>query len=463
MQPPLPAGLSIDALRSRVTGRVVGPDDRDYDDLRTIAAGGFDTRPAAIVRPADANDVSGVVDLARQHGIELAVRSGGHSAAGYGSTDGGIVLDLRDLTSFDLDAASQTAWVGAGWTALELSSLTAPLGLVIPFGDTGSVGIGGLTVAGGVGYLVRKHGLTIDSLLEAEVVTADGRIRLVDEVTEPDLFWAIRGGGGNLGVITRFRFRLHPLETTAGGMLILPATPQAVAAFVAAAEAAPETLSAIANIMPAPPMPFIPEAVHGQLIILASLLHSGEAAEGEQVLAPFRAIAEPLMDRLGPVAYLDLFPPEGPADQPPIAEVHPLFLDHLGESEAAAILDALQASSAPMRVVQVRVLGGAVARVPVEATAYAHRRALIMLNIVAVCAGPDDRPTQRAWAEELAGRLDQGVPGAYVAFMGDESPERLREAFPGGTWDRLQELKARYDPTNVFHRNANVPPALPRA
>jgi FAD/FMN-containing dehydrogenase len=389
------------------------------------------------------------------------VRSGGHSAAGYGSTDGGIVLDLRDLTSFDLDAATQTAWVGAGWTALGLSSETAPLGLVIPFGDTGSVGIGGLAVAGGVGYLVRKHGLTIDSLLGAEVVTADGRIRLVDEATEPDLFWAVRGGGGNLGVITRFRFRLHPLEATAGGMLILPATPSSVAAFVGVAEAAPETVSAIANIMPAPPMPFIPEAVHGQLIILASLLHSGDEADGEAALAPFRSIAEPLMDRLAPVSYLDLFPPEGPAEQPPIAEVRPLFLDHIGEVEAAALLDALAASSAPMRVAQVRVLGGAVARVPVEATAYAHRSAPIMLNIVAVCAGPDDRPRQRAWVADLAASLDQGVPGAYVAFMGDEGPERLREAFPGATWDRLQELKARYDPTNVFHRNANVPPTMP--
>ena len=460
MQPSRSASLSVERLRSQVAGRVIGPDDGDYDELRAIAEGGYDHRPAVIVRPADAQDVAVVVDLARETGLELAVRAGGHSAAGYGSTDGGIELDLRDLTSFDLDPASQTAWVGAGWTAIGLTRMTAPLGLVIPFGDTGSVGIGGLTVAGGLGYLVRKHGLTIDSLLGAELVTADGQVRLVNAESHPDLFWAVRGGGGNLGVITRFRFQLHPLEATTGGMLILPATPESVAGFVAAAAAAPEELSAIANVMPAPPMPFIPEALHGRLIILASLLHSGDAEAGARAIAPFRSITEPLMDMLAPVAYADLFPPE-PEGETVITEVRTLFLDHVGETEAATMLEALQASSAPMRVAQIRVLGGALARVPVDATAFAHRDQPIMLAIVAVCAGPEDRATQRAWTMGLAASLDQGLPGAYVAFMGDEGPERLREAYPGATWDRLQDLKARYDPTNVFRRNANVPPPLP--
>jgi hypothetical protein len=177
-------------------------------------------------------------------------------------------------------------------------------------------------------------------------------------------------------------------------------------------------------------------------------------------MAPFRAISEPLMDTLGPVPYADLFPPE-PEGETVISEVRTLFLDHIGEAEAATMLEALQASSAPMRVAQIRVLGGALARVPVDATAFAHREQPIMLAIVAVCAGPGDRATQRAWTTGLAAGLDQGLPGAYVAFMGDEGPERLREAYPGATWDRLADLKARYDPTNVFRRNANVPPPMP--
>lgn len=459
--PPLePAGLPIDRLRSEISGRVISPGDPDYDEVRAVGEGGYDCRPAVIVRPADASDVATVVRLAGATGLELAVRSGGHSSAGYGTTNGGIVLDLRDLTSLDLDPDGRTAWVGAGLTALEVSTATAAHGLVIPFGDTGSVGIGGLTVAGGFGYLVRKHGLTIDSLLGAEIVTADGLILEVDADSHPDLFWAIRGGGGNVGVITRFRFRLHELEATSGGVLVLPATPRTVAAFVAEAAAAPEELSAIANVMPAPPLPFLPEVIHGQLVLMANLLHSGDAAAGEQALARLRGIAEPLLDQLGPVAYPDLFPPEGGPEQP-VTEVRTVFLDHVGEAEAGVMLEALRASSAPMRVAQIRVLGGAYARIPAEATAFAHRGCPIMLAIVAVCSGPDDRAVQRAWASDLASRLDPGYEGRYVAFMGDEGPEAIRQAYPGGTWERLQSIKARYDPTNLFRRNHNVPPALP--
>jgi FAD/FMN-containing dehydrogenase len=458
MPPSTLPDLSVSRLRTEVAGRVVVPGDPGYDELRAVGEGGFDCRPAVIIRPADASDVVVAVHLARETGLELAVRGGGHSSAGFGTTDGGIVVDMRDLTAFDFDPADRTAWVGAGFTARELTGRAFEQGLVIPFGDTGSVGIGGLTVAGGFGYLVRKHGLTIDSLLGAEIVTADGQVRQVDEGTHPDLFWAIRGGGGNLGVVTRFRFQLHDLEHTTGGTLVLPATPESVAAFVAAAEAAPEELSAIANVMPAPPLPFLPASVHGQPVILANLLHSGAADAGARAMAPFRAIAEPLADQLRPVSYPEMFPSEEGGPAQPVTEVRTLFLDHVGPSEAAVVLDALQSSTAPMRVAQLRVLGGAYARVPVGATAFAHRDCRIMLAVVAVCAGPEDRATQRAWATDLTDRLDQGYEGAYIAFMGDESPERVRQAYPGATWDRLQAVKARYDPANLFRRNHNVPP-----
>ena len=227
-------------LRSDLAGRALGPGDDGYDEARTVVAGGVDARPAVIVRPADDADVARTIALARETGLPLAVRSGGHSGAGHSTAEGGIVLDLRDMKAVDIDAEGGTAWAEAGLTAAEFTAAAGAHGLAVGFGDMGSVGLGGLTLGGGVGYLARKHGLTVDSLLAADVVTADGRVLRVDDESHPDLFWAIRGGGGNFGVATRFRFRLHPVDRVVGGMLVLPATPDTVAGFVAAAEAAPE-------------------------------------------------------------------------------------------------------------------------------------------------------------------------------------------------------------------------------
>src|SRR6266542_6516009 len=261
-----PAIISITELRAEITGRVIAPDDAEYDEARTVFYGGIGRRSAVIVRVADGTDVSKVVILARETGLPLAVRSGGHSLAGHSVCDGGIVLDLTDMKTLDIDVAGRTAWADTGLTAAEFSTATGAHGLGIGFGDTGSVGIGGITLGGGVGYLVRKHGLTIDDLLAADIVTADGQLRRVDATTHPDLFWAIRGGGGNFGVATRFQFRLHEIGTIVGGMLLLPATPDVIHSFIAEAEAAPDELSTIANIMPAPPMPFVPAEQHGRLV-----------------------------------------------------------------------------------------------------------------------------------------------------------------------------------------------------
>ncbi len=243
--------LSIPQLRAALNGRGIAPDDAGYDQARAVFYGGFDRRPAVIVRVADATDVARVVSLARQTGLELAIRSGGHSNAGHSVSDGGIVLDLGDMRALDIDVAARTAWAQTGLTAGDYTTATGKHGLATGFGDTGSVGIGGITLGGGVGFLVRKHGLTIDDLLAAEVVTADGQQLRVDAHTHPDLFWAIRGGGGNFGVATRLKLRLHPLGTIVGGILMLPATPEVIASFVAQAQAAPEELSTIANILPA--------------------------------------------------------------------------------------------------------------------------------------------------------------------------------------------------------------------
>jgi FAD/FMN-containing dehydrogenase len=450
-------GPTIDALRSRIRGSVVGPDDPDYDDMRSVMYGGIDLRPGAIVRVADTADVRAAIDIARSSGLEIAVRSGGHSAAGHSSTDGGIVIDVRDLRDLEIDVDSRTAWVGAGLTAGELTEALTPHGLVVGFGDTGSVGIGGITLGGGVGYLVRKHGLTVDSLLAAEIVTADGEVRVIDSEHEPDLFWAIRGGGGNFGVVTRFRFRLHELSTMVGGLLILPATAESVAGFISAAEAAPDELSTIANVMNCPPMPFVPANVVGEVVILAMLVWAGDPAAADAALAPFRALAEPLADLIHPAPYAEVYPPEDP-DYHPTAASKTMFMDRIGVDEAERIVGQLRSSDASLRAAQLRVLGGAMARVPVDATAFAHRRSRIMVNVAAFYEGEEDRPVREAWVDQLAAALRQDDTGAYVNFLVDEGPDRIRAAYPGATWDRLVAIKRRYDPDNVFHRNQNITP-----
>ena len=454
-----PASISIPRLRAAFNGRVIAPDDAGYDRARTVFLGDIDRRPAVIIRPADATDVSRVISLATETGLELAVRSGGHSAAGHSVTDGGIVLDLSDMRRLDIDPQQRTAWAQTGLTAGQYTTAAGAHGLATGFGDTGSVGIGGITLGGGIGYLVRKHGLTIDNLLAAEVVTADGELLRADAEEHPDLFWALRGGGGNFGVATRFKFRLQPLAQVVGGMLLLPATADVLAEFIALAEAAPEELSTIANVMPAPPLPFIPAAQHGKLVVLGMLCYAGEAEAGQRALAPFRALAKPLADLVRPMPYPGMYPPEEEEDFNPTAVVHTMFLDRVDSDTAGTILEHLAASDAMMRVAQLRVLGGAMARVPAEATAFAHRGSPIMATVVCFYHGPEDKPGCQAWLEAFAAALRQGDDGAYTGFLGEDGPARVHQAYPGSTWDRLVEVKARYDPTNLFRHNHNVPAA----
>jgi hypothetical protein len=451
--------ISIEQLRSTLSGQIITPCDAEYDKARTVFYGGHDRRPAAIVRVANAADVARVVTLARETNALLAVRSGGHSNAGHSVCEGGIVIDLSAMRALDIDVEQRTAWAETGLTAVEVTKAAGAHGLAVGFGDTGSVGIGGITLGGGVGYLVRKYGLTIDSLLAAELVTADGQCLTVDAGHHPDLFWAIRGGGGNFGVATRLKFQLQPVDTIVGGMLILPATPDTVAAFMAEAEAAPDELSTIANVMPAPPMPFLPPEQHGQLVIFAILAHASGGEVGERAIAPFRAIAAPLADMVKPMRYPEIYPPDDELYHP-TAVARTMFIDAIDKHTAKTIIDRLQASDASMRVAQLRVLGGAMARVPVEATAFAHRASRIMVNVAAFYNGPEDKTVREAWVSDFASTLRQGDGGAYVNFLGDESEARVRAAYPGATWDRLVEIKRHYDPTNLFRLNQNIPPAV---
>jgi FAD/FMN-containing dehydrogenase len=442
---------------SDVRERVSTPDDPTYDQARTVFYGGIDKRPSAIVRVSNAEDVRRVIATARENDYELAVRSGGHSVVGHSTTDGGIVLDLRGMSKIDVDPAARTAWVETGATAIQVTEALARHGLVVGFGDSGSVGVGGITLGGGIGFLVRKLGMTIDSLLAAEVVTADGRHLRADAEHHPDLFWAIRGGGGNFGVVTRLQFRLHDLPQFTGGFLFLPATPETIAGFAAAAMTAPDELSTIANVMPAPPMPFLPKEVHGRLVIFGMMAFAGDDESAKRAIAPFRSLATPIADMVKPGPYLGMYPPEDPNNHP-TAVARTMFLDAVSTETAETILHYLSTSDAVMRAAQIRVLGGALARVPADATAYAHRSKPILVNVAAFYQGDGDRESRRAWVTEFARTLQPNDDSAYVGFLTDDGQDRIRAAYPGPTWDRLTSIKSIYDPTNLFRLNQNIAP-----
>jgi FAD/FMN-containing dehydrogenase len=455
---PTRTDISISELRADLSGTVIAADDPGYDDARRVFFTGFDRQPAAIIRTADASDVSHVVNLAREAGTELAVRSGGHSRAGHGTSDGGLVLDLSAMNAVEVDADGRTAWAQTGVTAGAYTKATGEHGLATGLGDTPSVGLGGITLSGGIGFLVRKNGLTIDDLLGAEVVTAEGEVLEVDDETHPDLFWALRGGGGNFGVATRLQFRLHEIDEVVGGMLMLPARSAVITGLLAAAEAAPEELSLIANVIKAPPLPFIPAESHGTPVVIAPMVYAGDSEAGQRAIAPIRALGTPLADMVRPLRYSEIY--DGPeAPQAAFSAGTNMLLDALAPGAVEAILEHIQTSTAPMAGVQLRVLGGAMARVADDATAFGYRGAKLMVNIAAMYERTEERPEHEAWANSLARALSAGATtGAYAGFLGDEGEEGASRAYPPATLERLAQVKRRYDPDNVFHLNVNVPP-----
>ena len=444
----------IEILASTLTGRVVLPYHADYDGVRALVPGNYDLRPRAVVRVADARDVAAVLGFARTTGLEVAVRSGGHG--GYG-TDTGLLIDLRDLAAIDIDHDARTVWAGAGLTAGELTRAVEQHHLIVGFGDTASVGIGGITLGGGIGYLVRKHGLTIDSVLAAEVVTAAGDIVRADATHHPDLFWALRGGGGNFGIVTRWQYRLHELPAFTGGPLVLPATPEVVSGFVAAAEAAPDELSAIALVMPAPPLPFLPPALHGKTVFVCMMAFAGGPEAAARALAPFRGLATPYADLVQPGPYSSMYMPQD-LGQRPAFSVRSRLLDRLGRQEAETLIGFVERSDAPMRLGEIRVLGGAFARVPVDATAFAHRHSRVMVSFIALSETGAAARRHDRWATAGIDALAQGEDRVYVNFL-LEAPARLGAAYPAPTLARLRRIKRQYDPENLFRLNKNILPA----
>ncbi|HEV7346226.1 MAG TPA: FAD-binding oxidoreductase [Devosia sp.] len=453
-----PLALEIEALRTRLEGRLLDAADTDYNALRRPAISNWDYRPLLVARVSGAPDVADVVDFVRRNQLEIAVRSGGHSVCGHSACDGGVVIDLRDLNGIDIDLAAMTVWAGSGLSAGHVTAALDPHGVVVGFGDSSSVGIGGLTLGGGVGYVTRKFGLTIDALLAAEIVMASGSILTVSETSYPDIFWALRGGGGNFGVVTRFCYRLNRMPEFTGGPLILPATPDVLAGFVAAAKAAPDELTSILLAMPAPPMPFLPPEVVGETVLMGMMAYAGSARDAQLALAPFRALAKPLADLVRPGSYSMMYPPEDPAFRPTIS-VRSMFKDDVDREEAAAILAQIDRCDAPMRMAQIRVLGGAAARVSSSATAYAHRDAGMIIGFLALDGSVEAAARHDQWAEQCVAVLGGAKRGTYINFLANQGEEAIRASYPGLTWQRLQLVKQSCDPTNLFRRNQNIAPA----
>lgn len=449
---------SITELRAALRGRGIAPDDQEYESARLVTNAAVDRRPALIVRPADSADVALTVELARAQDRELAVRGGGHSLAGHGTSDGGYVLDTSSLRALHVDPQRRIAWAQAGLTAGQYTAQTARHGLATGFGDTGSVGIAGLTLGGGIGWLVRKHGLTIDDLLAVELVTADGEQLHVDSERHPDLFWALRGGGGNFGIVTRLQYRLHEVDTILGGMLLLPVNPGILSAFIAAADDAPDELSTIAILGPAPPLPFVPSEHHGRVALMVRLAYAGDPDDGMRAIATLRALATPLADAITPTPYPQLYSGEPPGPGRVRMAIRSMFLDELDEHAERTILDRAEVRPSPMSAVQIRVLGGAMARVPVAETAFAHRNRRIMLTFAAGYQDPDHAASHEAWVVDSLAAMRPAAHGVHVSFLGDEGTARVREAYPAQTYGRLAAIKRRYDPTNLFRANQNIMP-----
>jgi FAD/FMN-containing dehydrogenase len=451
--------MDVPAFASGITGTVITPGDPGYDAARQVHNTVFDRYPALIVRAAGAADVARTVVFARDAGLELSIRGGGHSMAGHGTNDGGIVLDLGAMKGLHIDPERRMAWAQAGLTAGEYTAAAAAHGLATPFGDVASVGIGGLTLGGGIGWLVRKYGLTIDALVSVDIVTADGHLINASEDEHQDLFWAVRGGGGNFGVVTRFQFRLYPVSTVLGGALFLPLTRDTLRGLVPIAAAAPDELTTISFLMAAPPAPFIPAEAVGQPTLAIMFVYSGDPDAGEAAIAPFRALATPIADVAMPMPYPGIYEFTRGASEPGNEIVRSLFLDTLDDDSVDAILAAMSASSSPMSMVQIRVLGGAMASVGSNATAFAHRRAPIMVAAMALFEDAASAPRHVVWADAVLAALRRNAIGVYSNFIGAEGGDRLREAYPGLTLQRLAQVKRRYDPTNLFRHNQNIRPA----
>jgi FAD/FMN-containing dehydrogenase len=454
------ASQRLETLRAALSGELITAEHERYDALRQVQEMTVDRRPLAIVRAADERDVAAAVRFAVEQGSPLAVRSGGHSLARLSVIDDALVVDLAALKRVSIDPGARTARVQAGATSGDLAGPAHEFGLALSTGDTATVGMGGLTTGGGIGFMVRKYGLAIDNLLSARVVTAEGEIVTASPSEHPDLFWALRGGGGNFGIVTEFTYRLAPVNQVLGGELLLPASREVLRGYLEYTASAPDELTTIANVMQAPPAPQVPPERVGELVLSIFVCWTGSLKAGEQALAPLRALARPVADTVGPIPYPRIYSFTAHQEVRHGWAIRSMFADALSDATLDAALAAIAQASSPYSLIQFRGLGGAMRRVGPDETAFAHRDQRYFVAVIGAWLDPAEEPAvHQAWTSSLWQQIRHEGRGVYVNFLeADEEPARLGEAYPAATLARLAVIKRRYDPRNLFRFNQNIRP-----
>jgi FAD/FMN-containing dehydrogenase len=459
-----PPSDALDILRSQLRGSLCLPGEPGYEQARTVWNAMIDRHPAAIVRAAGTADVMRAVNLAREHELVLAVRGGGHNIAGNAVCDGGLMLDLTPMKSVRVDPSTRTARVEPGVTLGELDKETQAFGLATPTGINSTTGIAGLTLGGGFGWLSRKLGLTIDHLLAADVVLARGALVHASPNENEDLFWAIRGGGGNFGVVTSFEFRLHPVGPQVfAGLLVHPfanAT-QLLREYRRVVASAPDELSCWVVLRKAPPLPFLPKEIHGREVAVFAFCYAGEPNRGEAAIAPLRALGTPAGEMVGPlpfVAWQQALDPLLTPGRRNYWKSHDL--KELSDAAIDLLVEYVGRLPSPECEILIGHLGGAVNRVPAAATAYPHRDVTFVTNVHTRWADPSQDRICISWARELFDEISpHATGGVYVNFMPEDETDRVRRGAYGQNYDRLAQIKATYDPDNLFRQNQNIQPA----
>ncbi|MFD9126467.1 FAD-binding oxidoreductase [Kitasatospora sp. NPDC059571] len=452
---------TIEELAGLVRGGVVAPGDGDYDEARRVYNAMIDRKPAAVVHCANAGDVIAAVDFARGSGLPLAVRGGSHSVPGYGTCDGGVVADLTGMRSVRVDPVRRTARVEGGATLGDLNAATYAFGLAVTGGIISTTGVGGLTLGGGFGYLARKLGLTCDNLLSADVVTADGRFRVVNDKEEPDLFWALRGGSGNFGVVTSFEFRLSPVKDIVGGPALyeLEHAAAILRRYREYIVDAPEELGVFPGFQIAPPLPFIPEDRHGEPFVLQVFCWSGPPEEAEAAFRPLREVAPPVAEMIGPMPYPTLNSAFDALVPPGLQHYWKgVFSTELTDDAIAAHLEHGPKVPSVNSTMHIYPINGACHRVPPEATAFAHREATFATVIAGMWPDPAENAANIAWVRDYYDAIaPHSEAGGYVNFMSDDDQQRAADNY-GASYRRLVEVKRAYDPGNLFRVNHNIRP-----
>jgi FAD/FMN-containing dehydrogenase len=448
-------------------GEVIAPDDPDYDEARAVWNGTVDRRPRLIARCSGTADVAAAVRFARERDLEMAVRGGGHNVAGTAVCDDGIVIDLSAMRAVSVDAPSRTALVQGGALWGDVDHETQGRGLATTGGIVGHTGVGGLSLGGGLGWLMRKHGLTVDNIVEAEVVTAGGDVVRASAHDHPDLFWALRGGGGNFGLVTSFRFALHPVgPTVVAGPVFWAAedTAEVMRFYRDFVADAPDDLGTVIRLGTIPPLPVVSDELHFRPAIAVACCYAGPVEEGERVVDALRRFGSPLVDLVGPTRYVDH---QSALDDTVPHGWHYYWkatnLTVLSDEVIDVVADHAYRARSPRSYAAIFHLGGAVAKVPWDATAYPARDDAHSIIIDAAwLPGEDDTvgTFETGWARGFFDALQPHHAGVYVNFLdSDDDTSRVREAYGADTYRRLADVKAKYDPENVFHHNKNVVPS----